>query len=62
LRSWTARATAIDVRAFLEPRRLLRNAFEGRVQLRMTGLPRTFQEVASRFLDAAVDDVEQVGQ
>jgi glutamate racemase len=57
----SARATAGEVRAFLESRGLAREAARpGRTQLLVTDVPRTFQEVASRFLGSAVGDVEQV--
>ena len=56
----SALATAVDVRAFLEGRKLVREGAEGRVQLLVTDLPRSFQDVAARFLGGAVDDVEQV--
>lgn len=55
----SAHATAADVRAFLEGRNLVRQGVGG-VQLLVTDVPRTFAEVASRFLGDAVDDVEQV--
>ena len=55
----SARATASDVRAFLETRDLVRQGTGG-VQLLVTDVPRTFAEVASRFLGDAIGDVEQV--
>jgi glutamate racemase len=58
----SAHATASDVRAFLESRGLARPAAgaPGAVKLLVTDMPRTFREVASRFLGAEVGDVEQV--
>lgn len=58
----SARATASDVRAFLESRGLARtgNALSGGVRLLVTDLPRTFREAAERFLGATVAEVEQV--
>jgi glutamate racemase len=58
----SARATAAEVRAFLESRGLARegNADQGATRLLVTDVPRTFQEVASRFLGSDVGEVEQV--
>jgi glutamate racemase len=56
----SAHATATEVRAFLEERGLARTSGEGTVELLVTDVPRTFTEVAARFLGAAVGDVEQV--
>jgi glutamate racemase len=56
----SARATADDVKAFLEARGLSRTGGPGSVQLLVTDIPRTFAEVAARFLGDAVGDVEQV--
>jgi glutamate racemase len=55
----SAHATASDVRAFLESRNLMRQGVGG-VELLVTDVPRTFAEVAARFLGDAVDGVEQV--
>lgn len=55
----SARATAADVRAFLETRGLAR-AGTGDVKLLVTDVPRAFREMATRFLGNAVSDVEQV--
>jgi glutamate racemase len=55
----SARATASDVKAFLETRGGVRRG-EGRVDLQVTDVPRTFHEVASRFLGEEVGTVEQV--
>jgi glutamate racemase len=56
----SARATAADVKAFLEARGLARGGSDGSVELRVTDIPRTFAEVAARFLGDAVGEVEQV--
>jgi glutamate racemase len=58
----SARATASDVRAFLHARGLARQngGREAKVHLLVTDVPRSFREVASRFLGAEVDAVEQV--
>jgi glutamate racemase len=57
----SAHAAASDVRAFLESRGLLRGtATPGRVELLVTDLPRTFAEVAGRFLGGDASSVEQV--
>ena len=58
----SAHATAADVRAFLETRGLCRQSpgEAAAVQLLVTDVPRTFREVASRFLGDEVDEVEQV--
>ncbi|HEX8795316.1 MAG TPA: glutamate racemase [Polyangiaceae bacterium] len=56
----SARATASDVRTFLEARGLARSGGPGDVKLLATDVPRTFREVATRFLGDAVTDVEQV--
>jgi glutamate racemase len=57
----SARATALEVRAFLEARDLARRgAPERGVRLLVTDVPGTFRETASRFLGDAVGDVEQV--
>ena len=58
----SAHATAVEVRAFLEARGLSRQGSGARaaVQLLVTDVPRTFREIASRFLGDEVDEVEQV--
>lgn len=56
----SARATATDVRAFLEARGLARDGADGSVELLVTDVPRTFRDVAGRFLGAEVLEVEQV--
>lgn len=58
----SAHATAVDVRDFLGARGLARpaGAGPGRIELRVTDVPKTFGEVASRFLGDEVRDVEQV--
>jgi glutamate racemase len=56
----SARATAADVKAFLEARGLARPGSDGSVELRVTDVPRTFAEVAARFLGDSVREVEQV--
>jgi glutamate racemase len=56
----SARATAGDVKAFLEARGLARAGSAGSVQLLVTDIPRTFAEVAARFLGDAVGEVEQI--
>jgi glutamate racemase len=55
----SARAPAADVRTFLETRGLARSGL-GDVKLLVTDVPRTFREVATRFLGDAVTEVEQV--
>jgi glutamate racemase len=58
----SAQAAARDVKAFLASRALTtENPGDGPpVQLLVTDMPRTFGEVASRFLGEQVGDVEQV--
>ena len=56
----SARATAAETRTFLQKRGLARTAGDGNVELLVTDLPRTFEEVASRFLGGTVGAVEQV--
>jgi glutamate racemase len=68
----SAHAMAADVRAFLDARGLARppsretggperrDGGRGTVKLLVTDVPRTFAEVATRFLGAEVGDVEQV--
>jgi len=60
----SAHAMAADVRAFLDARGLARPSAgtggRGTVKLLVTDIPRTFAEVATRFLGAEVGDVEQV--
>jgi glutamate racemase len=55
----SAHATASDVRTFLETRGLARSG-TGDVKLLVTDVPRTFREVATRFLGDVVTEVEQV--
>ena len=55
----SARATAADVRTFLETRGLARSG-TGDVKLLVTDVPRAFREIATRFLGDAVTEVEQV--
>jgi len=56
----SAHATASDVKAFLEARGLACAEGEGTVELLVTDIPRTFREVAARFLGEEVRAVEQV--
>ena len=58
----SAQASARDVREFLTTRGLTREAAggPGHVKLVVTDMPRSFAEVASRFLGDVVGDVEQV--
>jgi glutamate racemase len=56
----SAHAAARDVGEFLSTRGLTRQGGEGRVKLLVTDMPRTFAELAGRFLGDQVDDVEQV--
>jgi glutamate racemase len=56
----SAHATASDVKAFLEARGLARAEGEGTVELLVTDIPRTFREMAARFLGEEVRAVEQV--
>jgi glutamate racemase len=58
----SARATAHEVRSFLETRNLARASDDGPkgVRLLVTDVPGTFGETATRFLGDAVGDVEQV--
>jgi glutamate racemase len=57
----SARATASDVKAFLEDRGMIRGATTpGKIDLLVTDLPKTFGEIAERFLGAPVGSVEQV--
>jgi glutamate racemase len=57
----SARATAADVCAFLATRGLERKSrSDGGVRLLVTDMPRTFRDVAARFLGDAIGDVEQV--
>jgi glutamate racemase len=63
----SAHATASDVRAFLESRGLARGGGEtrsearlGRIELLVTDLPKTFGDVAARFLGGEASSVEQV--
>lgn len=53
--------TAIDVRAFLEERKLAsRRTRPGALKVLVTDMPRSFEEVATRFLGDVVGSVEQV--
>jgi glutamate racemase len=58
----SAHATAEDVRAFLEARGMAAPPTErpGRVELLVTDLPKTFGEVAGRFLGGEAESVEQI--
>jgi glutamate racemase len=58
----SAQASARDVKDFLATRGLLRDPTlgAGTVKLVVTDMPRTFAEVAARFLGDEVGDVEQV--
>jgi glutamate racemase len=56
----SARATSIEVRTFLEERGMVRSGSDGSVELLVTDIPRTFREVATRFLGDEVRNVEQV--
>lgn len=57
----SARTVASDVRTFLESRGGARKGpGEGRVELLVTDVPKSFTEVAGRFLGTAVPAVEQV--
>jgi glutamate racemase len=56
----SAHATAEDVRSFLQARGLARREGPGSVELLVTDIPRTFREVAARFLGDEVGHVEQV--
>jgi glutamate racemase len=58
----SARATAREVHDFLRARGLARpaSAAPGDVRLLVTDVPRTFRDVAARFLGEPVDDVELV--
>jgi glutamate racemase len=57
----SAHATAEDVGGFLEDRHLLADGAErGDLELLVTDLPKTFSEVASRFLGEAVPRVRQI--
>ena len=50
----SARATAADVRAFLRGAGWRAEGTDGAVELLVTDIPRTFAEVAARFLGDAV--------
>lgn len=52
--------TAIDIEAFLEARRLKKCAPSGELRVLVTDMPKSFAEVASRFLGDAITSVEQV--
>jgi glutamate racemase len=58
----SARATAADVRAFLDARGLAQGArtTKARVDLLVTDLPKTFADTASRFLGGDAESVEQI--
>jgi glutamate racemase len=57
----SAYATAGDVKDFLLARSMTKqSAAPGRVDLLVTDLPKSFAEVAGRFLGEAVDAVEQI--
>jgi glutamate racemase len=57
----SAHAAAEDTLAFLRERGLLRDARDpGTVELLVTDLPKTFAEVAGRFLGGLVPHVEQI--
>jgi glutamate racemase len=58
----SAHAVAADVQAFLTERELTRldTDAQGQVDLLVTDMPRSFADVASRFLGAALPEVEQV--
>ncbi len=58
----SAHATAADVRAFLDARGLAQatRATKSRVNLLVTDLPKTFAEVASRFLGGDAESVEPI--
>lgn len=52
--------TAIDVEAFLEARRLKNPHPSGKLDVLVTDMPKSFAEVASRFLGDAITSVHQV--
>ncbi len=57
----SAHAAAADVRAFLMSRSLARvGERAGRVELLVTDMPRTFGDVAGRFLGGDASSVEQI--
>jgi glutamate racemase len=59
----SAHSTAAEVRAFLRARGLARSEddpTDASVQLLVTDVPRTFREIATRFLGTDVGEVEQV--
>jgi len=58
----SARATAADVRAFLDARGLAHGArtTKARVDLLVTDMPKTFADTASRFLGGDAESVEQI--
>ncbi len=63
----SAHATASDVKSFLETRGLAKKSADppgraapGRVELLVTDLPKSFGEIAGRFLGGDVPSVEQV--
>jgi glutamate racemase len=58
----SARATAADVRAFLDARGLAQGAraTKARIDLLVTDLPKTFADTAARFLGGDAESVEQI--
>ncbi len=57
----SAHAAAADAREFLQTRSLARERTQpGRVELLVTDVPKSFAEVAGRFLGGEVPEVEQV--
>ncbi len=57
----SAEAVAAETRDFLQARGLHRTTPDGGgIQLLVTDVPRTFEEVAGRFLGLALPDVEQI--
>jgi glutamate racemase len=56
----SAHAVAADAKTFLETRSLANDAGAGQVKLLVTDLPKSFGEMAARFLGAEASDVEQI--
>jgi hypothetical protein len=58
----SARAVATETSAFLRSRGLLHaeGGAAGRIELRVTDVPKSFGEMAARFLGGDVPEVEQV--
>lgn len=56
----SASAVALQTHAFLHGRGLARTAAAGSLHLAVTDLPKSFSDVARRFLGEDADDVEQV--